>query len=214
MSDTASPLAIAAQALTLQRGGRRLVDGLDLAVCAGEAIELVGPNGSGKTTLLRALAGLVRPEAGRVETPGPDAIAFSGHADALKPGESVAQALGFWARFHGRAQGEIDAALDAFGAVHLKRRMGERLSAGQRRRVSLARVKLTGRPVWLLDEPAAPLDAAGRNRLAAAVAAHRASGGIVVAATHLGLGWDGARRLDLAGFDAACDAAFDAGPVS
>ncbi len=202
MPDRPAPLRIAAQALTLQRGGRSLVERLDFEARAGEAIELVGPNGSGKTTLLRALAGLVRPEAGSVETPGPDAIAFSGHADALKPGETVDQALGFWARFHGRALGEIDAALEAFGARHLKRRMGERLSAGQRRRVALARVKLTGRPIWLLDEPAAPLDAGGRNRLAAAVAAHRAGGGIVIAATHLGLGWDGARRFDLAGFDA------------
>lgn len=189
---------ISASGLALERGGRRLVDGLDLAVTAGQALVLLGPNGSGKTTLLRALAGLVRPAGGRIDAPAAEQIAFLGHADALKPGETVLDALTFWAKLHGAGPLAVEDALERLAIGHLERRACGRLSAGQRRRVALARILISGRPLWLLDEPAAPLDTAGRALLARAVAGHLAGGGAVIAATHLDLGWPGAQVMELA----------------
>ncbi|MEO1038949.1 MAG: heme ABC exporter ATP-binding protein CcmA [Pseudomonadota bacterium] len=198
MPEAFHPCTVTADRLRLERGGRAVLDGLSFSASAGEAVELVGPNGSGKTTLLRALAGLAAPDAGAITHPEPEQIAFSGHADPLKPSETVETALRFWARLHGRDEAEVVTALAAMRARHLKRRECGRLSAGQRRRVALARVILLNRPVWLLDEPAAPLDAAGRTSLAEAVTAQRARGGLVIAATHQGLDWPDAQRLDLA----------------
>ena len=168
--------------LALSRGGRTLLRGLDLAVGAGEALVLTGPNGAGKTTLLRALAGLIRPETGAVRVePGEKAIAFLGHADGLKPAETVREALTFWSTVHGGTPGDIEPVMEQMAVAHLARRACATLSAGQRRRTALARVALSNRPIWLLDEPAAPLDAVSRDRLAALVAAHRSKGGAVIA---------------------------------
>jgi len=202
MSDAFIPVRLSAQALRLERGGRVVLDGLSFTAEPGGAVELVGPNGSGKTTLLRALAGLARPQAGHIDAPEPEQIALSGHADPLKPGETVEQALRFWAALHGAAPSRIADSLAALNARHLKRRECGRLSAGQRRRIALARILVMNRPVWLLDEPAAPLDAAGRSALGLIVESHRARGGIVIAATHQGLDWPDAQRLDLALIDA------------
>jgi heme exporter protein A len=164
----------------------------------GEALILRGPNGAGKTTLLRALAGLIRPEAGSVQTTPEDAaIALLGHADALKPGETVDAALAFWGRLHGAEPGAVEAAMRAFAVGHLGARACGTLSAGQRRRVALARILISNRPIWLLDEPAAPLDARGRELLARAAADHRAAGGVIVATTHADLGWPYARIVEL-----------------
>ncbi len=194
-----SPPLIKASGLALSRGGRTLARGLSLAAGPGGALVLTGPNGSGKTTLLRALAGLARPEAGEIS---PDdrgeAIAFLGHAEGLKPSETVIATLQFWAKLHRAAPGSVEAALRAFAIAHLTERPCGHLSAGQRRRVALARVALSGRAVWLLDEPAAPLDSRGRALLAAAVARHRAGGGAVIAATHEALDWLDAEVISLA----------------
>ncbi|MCC5997285.1 MAG: heme ABC exporter ATP-binding protein CcmA [Oceanicaulis sp.] len=195
------PARLEASALRLERAGRVLVRDLSFALGPGEALVMTGPNGAGKTTLLRALAGLLRPAGGAVRLePGP--AGWLGHAEGLKPAETVSQALAFWAALSGQDHDAAAAASRAMALGHLARRPCGALSAGQKRRAGLARLALSGRAVWLMDEPAAPLDAAGRARLARLVAGHRARGGIVAAATHADLGWPDVQRLDL-GLEAA-----------
>ncbi|MCH8489658.1 MAG: heme ABC exporter ATP-binding protein CcmA [Oceanicaulis sp.] len=195
------PARLKTRRLRLARGGKVLVRDLSLSLASGQALVLTGPNGAGKTTLLRALAGLLRPVSGEVALePGP--AGWLGHSEGLKPGERVGEMLSFWAALSGAGSAEIEAASRAMALGHLARRPCGELSAGQKRRACLARLALSGRAVWLMDEPAAPLDAAGRERLARLVAAHRARGGIVAAATHADLGWPDVERLDL-GLEAA-----------
>ncbi|MEQ8406589.1 MAG: heme ABC exporter ATP-binding protein CcmA [Oceanicaulis sp.] len=194
------PAALSCTDLTLDRGGRVLVRGFSLEVSAGEAVVLTGPNGSGKTTLLRALAGLVRPAAGTiVREPREGGIAFLGHADGLKSSETVDEMLQSWTTLHGEEASpeRLDAVMRELAVAHLARRECGRLSAGQKRRAALARTLLSNRPIWLLDEPAAPLDTGSKARLAELVARHRADGGLVIASTHLDLGWDDVRAVDL-----------------
>jgi len=197
---TSTAPALSCSDLTLDRGGHVLVRGLLLGVKAGEAVVLTGPNGSGKTTLLRALAGLVRPAAGEIaRTPGEAGIAFLGHADGLKASETVEEMLTSWTRLHGEDAGpaRMDQVMRDLAVAHLARRACGGLSAGQKRRAALARVVLSNRPIWILDEPAAPLDTASRTKLAALVTRHRAGGGLVVASTHLDLGWRDVRAVEL-----------------
>jgi heme exporter protein A len=198
--------------LRLQRGFRRLVDGLDLCVEPGGAITIQGPNGSGKTTLLRALGGLHRPAAGRISIEhGPareEALAersFLGHQDPIKSGERLIDQLRFWAGIVGAKRDRVDEVLNQVGLTHQSGLPGGVLSAGQRRRVSLARLLLEARPIWLLDEPAAPLDQEGRTLLGALLDDHRRQGGIVIAAVHDPLPgqkteilWLGQTAMDLA----------------
>lgn len=197
MTTAPAPALISAAGLSLERGGRTLLTGVGLAVAPGQALIVHGPNGSGKTTLLRALAGLVRPAAGSITRVEAGEVAFLGHADGLKPAETVGEALEFWARLFGADAMAVEHAMASYAIAHLSRRGCDRLSAGQRRRVALARVLLSGRRLWLLDEPAAPLDARGRTLLARAVEHHCAQGGAVVAATHVDLGWTRAQVLEL-----------------
>ncbi|MFP4520102.1 MAG: heme ABC exporter ATP-binding protein CcmA [Oceanicaulis sp.] len=195
-----TPARLSCTDLTLDRGGRVLVRGFSLGVSAGDAVVLTGPNGSGKTTLLRALAGLVRPAAGEiVREPKEAGIAFLGHADGLKTSESVKAMLQSWTTLHGEDAGpaRLDAVMRELAVAHLARRECGKLSAGQKRRAALARTVLSNRPIWLLDEPAAPLDTASKARLAELVARHRKAGGLVVASTHLDLGWEDVRLVDL-----------------
>ena len=171
--------------------------GVGLAVPPGGALLLLGPNGSGKSTLLRILAGLLRPEAGAVRWQGGDAagrVAFVGHQDAVKPGLTALENLALHARLAG---GDRRVALAAMGLEALAEFPARMLSAGQRRRLALARLVLAGAPVWLMDEPTLGLDAASVARLGDALAAHRAGGGVVVAATHLDLPLPGAEALRL-----------------
>jgi heme exporter protein A len=184
--------------LACARGGVPVLAGLTVTVPAGGILVLRGPNGAGKTTLLRTLAGLQPPLAGTV-APGPEAVAYAGHADGLKPTLTVAENLRFWAALFGTR--DIAPALSAFGLEALALRPAGELSAGQRRRAGLARLVVTGRPVWALDEPTVSLDAAAVARFGAAVAAHAAAGGIAVIATHIDLGLP-ARELDLTVFRA------------
>ena len=190
------PEPIIVSDLRLERGGKAVLTGFSLTVEPGEALVLLGPNGSGKTTLLRALGGLVRPLSGEIRL-DPQTVAFLGHADALKPSETVEQSLQFWAGLYGGDASQLDAVMVRMALAHLARRTCGTLSAGQKRRTALARIALSNRSVWLLDEPAAPLDARSRERLAALVKSHCAAGGIVIAATHVDLGWEGARVEDL-----------------
>jgi heme exporter protein A len=194
--------------LTCARGGLPVIEGVSFRVEAGRALILRGPNGSGKTTLLRTLVGLQPPAAGRVE-PGPDDIAYAGHADAVKATLTVAENLRFWAAIHGTR--DIAPALAAFALGPLAGRQAQHLSAGQRRRLGLARIAVTGRPVWALDEPTVSLDAASVAGFAAAIRAHLTGGGIAVIATHTDLGIE-AEALDLTRFAARTSVdAFEAG---
>jgi heme exporter protein A len=180
------------QGLAAFRGERLVFSGLRFAVPAGGAMLLLGPNGAGKSTLLRLLAGLVRPEAGSVLWHGEDTladlpahadrIAYLGHQDAIKPGLTTAENLRFRA-----TPAAIDTALDAVGLAALADLPARMLSAGQKRRLALARLAVRPAPIWLLDEPTLGLDAASVARFGAMLAAHRATGGVVVAATHLPL---------------------------
>ena len=180
--------------LSVARGGVTVLAGLDFAVGAGQALVLRGPNGSGKTTLLRTLAGLQPPVAGRVRL-APEAVAYAAHADGLKSTLTVAENLAFWASIYGGpSPGRAIAALDLAGLI--RRRAGE-LSAGQKRRLGLARLLVTGRPLWLLDEPTVSLDVASVALFAGVVRAHLGEGGAAVIATHVDLGLPEARILDL-----------------
>jgi heme exporter protein A len=197
------PVSLQVSNVTLERGGIPLISGLDLACRGGEALVLLGRNGVGKTTFLRALSGVLRPAMGSIAFNGeiahhsaPALCAFLGHDNALKPDETPRQSLEFWSHLSGGG-GTIRAAMEAMGLLPLADRPSRRLSQGQKRRTALARLLVLNRPVWLLDEPAAPLDADGRQRLADAVTAHRAGGGLVIAATHQALDWPDARVQEL-----------------
>jgi heme exporter protein A len=183
-----------AEGIAAFRGERLVLRDLSFAVEAGGALLLTGANGSGKSTLLRVLAGLSRPAAGRVLWRGQDVgddlpahaarTAYVGHQDAVKPGLTAAENLRFTERVGG---GSIPDALAALGIATLADLPARMLSAGQRRRLALARLALTQAPLWLLDEPTLGLDSAAVERFGVLVSQHRARGGIVVVATHLPL---------------------------
>jgi heme exporter protein A len=192
---TASPAprtrAIRVQGLAVRRGERTLFEGLDFVVEAGEALLLRGPNGSGKTSLLLTLFGAIRPEAGRIVFDGVDAEArretevhLVGHRPAVKARLTVAENLGFWAAVNGASGETVETALDTVGIGGLGDADAGHLSAGQTRRLALARLLVSKRDIWLLDEPTAALDAEGEALVAHLIDAHCAGGGIVVAATH------------------------------
>jgi heme exporter protein A len=178
--------------LTCERGGREVFCDVSFTLDAGRALALVGPNGAGKSSLLRLTAGLVRPAAGRLTLEGGDpelTVAeqahYLGHLDALKPALTVAENLDFWIRALGGAPGiSRNAALDQVALGRLAELPAQYLSAGQRRRLALARLLVVHRPLWLLDEPTTALDVASQARLFELIAAHLANGGLVMAATH------------------------------
>ncbi|MDR4305706.1 heme ABC exporter ATP-binding protein CcmA [Chelatococcus sambhunathii] len=194
-------MRLVAEDLIVARGGRPVLDGVSLSVAAGGALTVTGPNGAGKSTLLRVLAGLINPLAGRVRLEDDafeprERMHLLGHLDAVKNGLSVEQNLRFARDLLGGA-GDLGTALDRVGLSALADLPGGVLSAGQRRRLALARLLTAPRPIWLLDEPTAALDAAGQALLVDLVAEHRAKGGLVVAATHLPLGFEDAATLML-----------------
>ena len=183
------------QDLAVTRGGRVLFSDLNLHLKAGEAISLTGANGAGKTSLLRVVAGLAQPSAGRLRYLGQRGqldpreaqsldIHFAGHQDGLKAQATVQSELSFWARWAGGSMAARDAAVQRYGLTPLLGLETRRLSAGQRRRVALARLAAAPRRLWLLDEPMAPLDAATRATFAEEMRAHLASGGLILAAVH------------------------------
>ena len=189
---------LVAESVSAFRGERLVLHGVSLAVPPGGALVLVGANGSGKSTLLRVLAGLKRPDAGRVTWRGRDVakdpapVAYVGHLDAVKPGMTVRETLRFAAPGRDAGPGLASMGLEALADVP-----GRFLSAGQKRRVALARLALAGSAVWLLDEPTLGLDTASVDRLGRMLSVHRAGGGVVVAATHLDLPLPGAAELRL-----------------
>ena len=190
--------------LSSVRGSRTLFADLSFDVSAGQSLLVSGPNGAGKTTLLRTIAGFLRPHAGSValEEGQPDHTLseqchYVGHLNAVKASLTVAENAGFWSAFLGGARERVATALETFGLAALCDIPAGYLSAGQKRRLGLARVLLAERPIWLLDEPSAALDEAAQRTLLEAVNAHLAAGGMVVAATHAPLAFAGPRELRL-----------------
>lgn len=177
--------------LAVRRGGRLLFSGLSLELAAGQACALTGPNGAGKTSLLRAIAGLVGVEAGSVGFGGDDpaeargsGLHFVGHQDGLKPARTAREELVFWSRWSGGSRASAEGAARALELEPLLDLEIRRLSAGQRRRVALARLLADPRPLWLLDEPLSPLDAGWRARFGAMMQTQLAGGGLILAAVH------------------------------
>jgi len=192
--------------LSAVRGGRTLFADVDFRVDGGGALLLTGPNGAGKTTLIRTIAGLMRPAKGRIELEGgaPDLplseqCHYVGHLSAIKPALSIEENASFWSGFLGGTRAALDAAIETFGLHALRDIPAGYLSAGQKRRLGLARLLLAERPLWLLDEPTTSLDSAAQDVLTGVVNKHLAAGGLAVAATHMALGLANARELRLGG---------------
>ena len=190
--------ALECTGLACVRGGRMLFRGVSFALWAGEALHVTGSNGLGKSSLIRVLAGLLPAYAGAVKATG--RMALADERVALDAGQPLARALAHWTRLDGAADADIAGALAAVDMAHLADVPVRFLSTGQRKRALLARISLSRAPIWLLDEPANGLDTASIERLGALMAAHRANGGIVLAASHQPLPLEGAQALPLADF--------------
>lgn len=184
--------------LACARGGVPVLEGVSFTLHPGHALFLRGPNGIGKTTILRTLAGLQPALAGSVSMPA-ESMAYAAHADGLKATLSVAENLTFWSKVFGTRG--IDHALEKFNLVDLAERQAQNLSAGQKRRLGLARLLVTGRPIWVLDEPTVSLDVASVQLFGNAVRDHLDGGGSALIATHIDLGFL-AEELDLGPFKA------------
>jgi heme exporter protein A len=190
--------------LACNRGGRDVFASLSFSLSGGEALLVTGRNGAGKSSLLRVIAGLVHLAGGRLELDGgePDATIaeqshYLGHQDAVKPSLAVQENLKFWTQYLGADSAAVEPALAAVDLVPLADLPAAYLSAGQRRRLSIARLVAVPRPLWLLDEPTSALDAPSQNRLAELMRRHLAGGGMIVAAAHGPIGLERARELKM-----------------
>jgi heme exporter protein A len=190
--------------LTCRRGGRELFSGLSFSLAAQEALVVTGRNGSGKSSLLRQIAGLLRADGGQISLKGGSTEAsireqahYLGHQDALKPSLTVHENLRFWSAYLGPAENPPERALERLGLGELADLPAAYLSAGQRRRLSLARLITVHRPLWLLDEPASPLDAEGQARLTDLMHLHLTHGGLILAAAHGSIGLANVQELKL-----------------
>jgi heme exporter protein A len=204
-------MRLSGRGVSCVRGGREVLSGLDFEVSSGEALAVTGPNGSGKTSLLRIMAGLLALAGGSIHLEGgedeltlPEQAHYLGHRDAMKPALSVLENLSFWRNFFGgeafdpqeNLSENLSESLNKVGLDHAAHLPAAYLSAGQRRRLSIARLLAIRRPIWLLDEPTSALDAAGQTLFANLTRDHLARGGLVVAATHAPLGIE-ARELTI-----------------
>ena len=200
-------MRLIAENLAGERGGEPVFQGVSFNLGEGEGLVVTGANGVGKSTLLRIVAGLLPASGGVIRLDGggeqwPDiasACHYLGHANAMKTALSVDENLRFWRDFAGEPHLTVDEALEMVGLPQVGHLPYGYLSTGQKRRVSIARLLVSYRPVWLLDEPTAGLDAASERQFAALMRAHLDDGGIVVAATHIPLGLDGVKDLRLGG---------------
>ncbi len=198
-------MTLSVKDLSVTRGGVPVLEGLNFTIEPGTAVILRGPNGSGKTTLLRTLAGLQPPLKGAIDG-AEDQIAYAAHADGLKPTLSVEENLQFWASVFDRR--DIEPAIESFELEGLRKRSAGALSAGQKRRLGLARLLVTDRPIWIMDEPTVSLDTNYVQLFANVVRAHLAQGGSALIATHIDLGLDG-EVLDVTPFKAVPEALDD-----
>lgn len=217
MPDDETEAAFTGTDLTCLRGGRVVFTGLDFAVGPGGALLLLGPNGSGKSSLLRLMAGLLKPFRGDIRWRGtslreePDALRghvhYVGHADAVKPVLTAAENLAFWAAMDDRPdpKGAALVALETMGVPHVADVPGRFLSAGQKRRLTLARILAAPAPLWLLDEPTVALDRAAVATLETVIDDHRRGGGMVVLSTHADIALPGAVTLHVDDFTPEAD---------
>jgi heme exporter protein A len=197
-------MRLTASDLACQRGGREVFAGLTFSVKAGETLVISGPNGAGKSSLLRMIAGLVPIAGGRLSLAEGDPeltiaeqVHYLGHQDALKPALTVRENLQFWTDYLGGGRSPVDTALARVGLDGLSALPAAYLSAGQRRRLSIARLTGVSRPIWLLDEPTAGLDRVAQEGLAELMLEHLAGGGLILAATHAPIGIAAAQELRL-----------------
>lgn len=196
-------MQIEARSLAGERGGEIIFSGVSFDLGEGKGLIVTGANGSGKSTLLRIIAGLLAPAEGDVVLHGATeefptvqaACHYLGHLNAMKPALSVSENLAYWQAFNGNAHLHITEALEMVGLEAIGHLPFGYLSTGQRRRISIAKLLVSWRPVWLLDEPTAGLDRASEKQFAALMEAHMEDGGIVIAATHLPLGLEGVGEL-------------------
>jgi heme exporter protein A len=198
--------ALTGDKLSCRRGFKPLFRDLDLTARAGRALVVTGPNGAGKSSLLRLLAGLLAPSAGNVRlSGGPEEgglrehLHYLGHDDAVKGALTVAANLDFWRQVLGPTGCDVEEALDEVGLGGLGRLRASVLSAGQKRRLAIARLLVSQRPIWILDEPTTALDVKAQAQFAAFGRAHLAAGGILIAATHAPLDLGEADELNLSG---------------
>jgi heme exporter protein A len=197
-------MQLTSENLACSRGGREVFQGLTFSLLGGEALMVTGRNGAGKSSLLRMIAGLIHISAGRLGLTGGEEDAtlaeqahYLGHQDAVKSSLSVGENLQFWSDYLGANRREIEPALEAVDLAPLAGLPAAYLSAGQRRRLSIARLVAVQRPIWLLDEPSSALDAPSQKRLAELMRGHLAGGGMIVAAAHGPIGLERARELKL-----------------
>ena len=196
-------MRLLAENLGGERGGETVFSGIHFALAQGQALIVTGPNGSGKSTLLRVVAGLLPVAEGRVSIEGggedfPTVAAvchYLGHLNAMKTALSVTENLRFWRDFSGAGVASVEEALETVGLGSIGHLPFGYLSTGQRRRAAIAKLLVSHRPLWLLDEPTAGLDKASEARFAALMTKHCEEGGMIVAATHLPLGIEGAKEL-------------------
>lgn len=196
-------MRLSADNLACERGGREVFRGIDFSLAEGEALAVTGRNGAGKSSLLRLIAGLLRPSGGTLTLDGGDAEAtvgeqahYLGHQDAMKASLTVTENLTFWTRYLGGGANPA-IALDTVGLAALRDLPASYLSAGQRRRLSIARLIAVKRRLWLLDEPTSALDAVSQAKLTELMRAHLAGGGMIVAAMHGAIGLERARELKM-----------------